>query len=203
MDAFLQKRRPRRVLVVSSSPTAPPRYTTGVDNRVFRVNLGAARALPGSLRCAPDRLPFQSRVFDLVLAHHVLCDGAEPEFREFERVLEGGGYLLILGLGYWCGRFRFARGETPATAIRPLRLCRALRNRDFVIESCAGQDVAGLHIGTGDGWKAPLVGISDQVMILARTAGNQHVVTPLKFGRAQTVGARSTAMDAFNREAAL
>lgn len=203
LQAFLLKRRPRQALVVTSGPEVPPRFTTGEETRVVTIDTGSGMDSQASVRCALDSLPFQSRVFDLVLAHHVLCDGDEPALREFERVLEGGGYLVVLGLGYWCCRFRFRRRTAPPAAIRPVRLCRALRDRDFDIESCNGQDIAGLRVGSGDGWKAPLVAVSDQVMIVARATGNQHVVTPLRFGRARVAGARAAALDSLSREAAL
>lgn len=202
LEAFWRNRRPRRALMVTSSLTAPPVFAAGADARITLIKTGDGSGPRASVECAARSLPFQPRVFDLVLAHHVLCDGDEPELREFERVLEGGGRLVILGLGYWCSRYRLSRGANVAAAIRPLRLCRALRKRDFVIESCSGQHVAGVPIETGNGWRTPLVGFSDQIMIQARATGNQHVVTPLRFGPPRTVGARSTAHESLIREAA-
>lgn len=199
---YLHRRRPRRVLLVS--PQADCRTLLPDDDPgAYAVMLSPSPGTGGrTVKCADRSLPFQSRVFDLVLAEHVLCDGLEPFLPEFERVLEGGGQLVILGLGFWSSRYRLSRqGDVPA-AIRPLRLCRVLERRDFTIEQCSGAGVIGSGARTGSGWKKPLVGLSDEILIRARSQGSGRIVTPLRFGRARAIGARSAALDGLNREAA-
>ena len=197
---YLHQRRPRRALVISPDPDGES-LMPDKGGRAVVVSTsgnGAGR----DVDCALDSLPFQSRVFDLVLAEHVLSDGGEPGLAEFERVLEGGGHLVVLGLGYWGSAYRLARNGKADTAIRPMRLCRELENRDFTIEECTGAGFVGAPVNNSGGWRRPLLGFSDEVLIRARSTGSGRIVTPLRMGRTQAVGARSAALDGFNREAA-
>lgn len=196
---YLHQRRPRRALVVSPDPDCAS-LLPGEGGHVVIISRPGNGIAP-SVECAGDSLPFQSRVFDLVLAEHVLSHGAEPGLAEFERVLEGGGQLVVLGLGFWGSRYRLSRRDGAPTAIRPMRLCRELEYRDFTIEECAGAGIAGAQVRTGGGWKKPLLGVCDEVMIRARSQGSSRIVTPLRMGRTQAVGAQSAALDGLNREA--
>lgn len=199
VQAVLAARRPRRVLLVSGT-----RDDLELPDRADCEVTRAALVPPRSTRavaCRSGDLPFQARVFDLVIALQVLSDGLEPALGELLRVLEPGGQLLVLGAGRWS----LARRRDPqlrqAPTIRLAGLSRALRRRSFIIELRRGQGCCGLRIATGEGWRRPLLGFSDAIMVAARHRGRGPIITPLRFARPQAVNTRGPVLDGLNREA--
>jgi SAM-dependent methyltransferase len=168
----------------------------------WHVGLGEHWGQAPTTHCQIDELPFQSRVFDLVIVQNFLTNGSESALPELRRVLKGGGRLLVLGTGFLSARYRGPGGHATPAALRPLRLCHRLRREGFRIDDCGGMGVMGLAMRSGRGWKKPLLALSDQVVINARRHESDPVVRPLRFMQPRTMGARSTALEAMNREAA-
>jgi len=73
--------------------------------------------------------------------------------------------------------------------------------QSFELERGLGQGLAGWNVVTGAGWRRPLLGLSDAILLVARHHGRRPVVTPLRFAQPQAVGSRSTVLDGLNRAA--
>jgi SAM-dependent methyltransferase len=76
-----------------------PRRLTGVDFIQEALDFCAGRGFEDLVRASVVELPFEDRSFDLVVSLDVLCHRSVPvelvPLREFRRVLEPGGYLLL------------------------------------------------------------------------------------------------------------
>ena len=58
------------------------------------------------VRCETSQLPFQDGTFNMVVLHHVVADGSEPELAEAVRVLARNGVLILLGLNRMGWRYQ-------------------------------------------------------------------------------------------------
>lgn len=195
IDQAMDRYRPRRTLLLTTAPGSLRGLGAYPLSSLFTVYCGPAmgkQAMHGgptmSLVCGLEALPFQSDSFDLVVAHQLLSDGDEALVDEIRRVLQGGAHLLIVGDGHWGSR-NLWRSNPQQPAIRPFRICRRLRERSFVIESCAGYGLVRSSVASGNGLSKPLVALSDQVMVRARVCKRRPLVTRLRFGQRAPVHA--------------
>ena len=195
IDQAMDRYRPRRTLLLTTAPASLPGLGAYPLSSLFTVYCGPAAdelaghaGPPRSLACGLETLPFQSDSFDLVVAHQLLCDGDEALVAEIRRVLQGGAHLLIVGDGHWGSR-NLWRNNPEQPAIRPFRICRRLRERSFVVESCAGFGLARSSVNSGNGLSRPLVALSDQVMVRARVCKRRPLVARMRFGQRATVHA--------------
>jgi SAM-dependent methyltransferase len=189
----LEARHPRRLLLLCGAGGAlelPPLP----DCRVTLVDAAAP-----AVQCRLDELPFQSRVFDCIIAAGVLADGREPSFSELLRVLEPGGELLVLGDGHWSPLRR--RQPQPGPGLRSSRLAEALRRNSFVLEDCHGHGLLGLDIATGSGWCKPLAALSDTLLVSARHRGNGAQRASLRLVSANALKPHPAVMEGLSREA--
>ncbi|MGD2130615.1 MAG: methyltransferase domain-containing protein [Lysobacterales bacterium] len=153
--------------------------------------------MDGSQRvcCASSQLPFQDRVFGLVVLHHVLENGDEPELVEAVRVLRRGGELLILGLNRFGWRYRRqdASGRLPGLA--PLCITRRLHAMGMVIQGSAGAGLAGQSAPPFMSRGASRLGLpfADLLMLQARHRDTPEV-TPLRFRKSRTGVVQSAPM---------
>lgn len=135
-----------------------------------------------AVRCDSGELPFQDKVFQTVVLHHVVGAGKEPELSEAVRVLARDGVLLLLGLNRLGWRFRIqgSRGKLPG--LSPLKVKDRLDELNMTMQGFAGAGLAGLsrpvwmHSGLAS-LGAPL---ADIVLMQARHADSPEV-TPLRF----------------------
>lgn len=195
VDQAMDRYRPRRTLLLTTKPAALSGLSAYPVSSLFTVYCGpageelASHGGPAmSLACGLEALPFQSDSFDLVVAHQLLCDGDEALVAEIRRVLQGGAHLLIVGDGHWGSR-NLWRNNPQQPAIRPFRICRRLRERSFMIESCAGYGLARSSVTSGSGLSKPLLALSDQVMVRARVYKRRPLVTRMRFGQRVSVQA--------------
>jgi hypothetical protein len=196
MNAVIARLGPQRLLVVSGHPASLPKIDFGhCGYRVLLGNRGDSGF--SMLDCRRQALPFTDGAFNMVIAHHVLSDGDEEELDEFERVLTGNGQLLVIGSGI----FGVHQGSG-LPVIQARSLCTALQQRSFRVRQCEGEGIRGRSVYLHKQWQRPLLPLADRIMVRARHTRQRPLVTPLKFASPQVAGARSTALESFNRQAA-
>ena len=152
--------------------------------------LGVAISLTQSQRvsagqrlcCDSVSLPFQDRVFDMVVLHHVVADGTEPELEEACRVTRRDGVLILLGLNHLGWRYHSQDPVRRLPGLAPLRVKSRLEALGMEMRGFAGAGLAGRtrpeFMSAGfSGLGAPL---ADVVILQASHAGGP-AVTPLRF----------------------
>lgn len=134
------------------------------------------------VHCESARLPFQDRVFSMVVLHHVVSDGSEAELAEAVRVLGRNGVLIVLGLSRLGWRYRTQNGDGRLPGIAPFQVKARLERLEMTMQGFAGAGLAGrprpAFLATGiAGLVAP---VADIVLLQARHSDSPEV-TPLKF----------------------
>lgn len=191
----IARRRPDRILVVSPAARSVP----GLEAwNVIRVETGG----DGPVRCHSQALPFVDDAFDLVILHHVLEDGQEPELQEARRVLKPGGDLFVLGQGSLGWRARLSRRGADRPAIKLLPLCQQLRRRAFVLERCAGCGLAGIPVYWERVWQRPALPFADCVVLHGRHRPLEPIVRRLRFAQPRPAAARREAVESLFRSRA-
>jgi hypothetical protein len=196
----IAKRRPQRVLLLSTAPADLPGFHGLASVDLVSLHAGSTSG-EDAVTCRSAALPFQDDSFDMALLHHVFTDGGEPELAETERVLTGGGEIFVLGQGVLGLAGRFGQTRSTLPRLRVGAMCRSLQAHSFRIEQCIGIGLAGLQVSCDRRWQQPVLPFADAVLIQGRHRTAKAIVTPLRFGRPQTVGVQSTAVDSFSREA--
>lgn len=182
-------------------PLAPFVDPALLDRRcgAFGVALSLSLDVPmdGSQRvcCASSQLPFQNRVFGLVVLHHVLENGDEPELAEAVRVLRRGGELLILGLNRFGWRYRRQDASDRLPGLAPLCITRRLHAMGMVIQGSAGAGLAGQSAPPFMSRGASRLGLpfADLLMLQARHRDTPEV-TPLRFRKSRASVVQSAPM---------
>ena len=198
LSQALERRRPLRTLVLSGAHAelADAGVTAPCTVRIANGN-GEARWR--HLTCAPDALPFQMDVFDLVVLHEWIQQNDERPLAAVRRSMPGGSELLVLGRARFSTR-RLSREERAKPSWRPGWLSRRLRLMGFVTKDLRGRGVGGLDIVTGRGWRRPLVACSDRVALRARRSEARHDIRLVRFSRPRAVMGRGAAWDTANRD---
>ncbi|HET6591499.1 MAG TPA: hypothetical protein VFG48_01155 [Xanthomonadales bacterium] len=147
------------------------------------------------LACASGQLPFQDRVFSMVVLHHVVGDGDEAELAEAVRVLSRNGVLLLLGLNRMGWRYRAQGRAQPLPGLAPLRVKGRLERLGMTMQGFAGAGLCGrprpAFMGTGlSGLATPL---ADLVLLQARHRDSPEV-TPLGFRKHRSSVVQSAPM---------
>ena len=153
---------------------------------LFGVSISLAQhdhSLAGqAICCDSSSLPFQERVFDMVVLHHVISDGREPDLAEACRVLRRSGVLILLGLNRMGWRYRTQGDIRRLPGIAPLKVKGRLDRLDMVMQGFAGAGLGGSErpafMSRGLGGLA--VPLADLVLLQARHRDNPEV-TPLRF----------------------
>jgi len=148
-----------------------------------------------SVRCESRQLPFQDRVFSMVVLHHVIGDGDEDELAEAVRVLARNGVLILLGLNRMGWRYRAQGGADRLPGIAPFRVRARLERLEMIMQGFAGAGLAGqrrpafMAKGLG-GLAAP---VADIVLLQARHRDSPEL-TPLKFRKPSSAVVQSAVM---------
>ncbi len=196
--SLARRRRPQRLLLVSPRPELFAALGETAGTQLITLRPGSEQ--PGAaVACDSGELPFQDQSIDMVILHHVLRDGFEPEMDEARRILAGGGDLLVLGTGSLNWRSLAARTGPAVPALQVARVCRELEFRRFRIEACSGLLAGRLRLERN--WHRFLLPLCDPLAIRCRRHRVQSVVTPMKFGRPQVAGVQTAAIDGLNRRA--
>jgi hypothetical protein len=130
--------------------------------------------------CATASLPFQDKVFNRVVLHHVVSDGMEPELAEAVRVLTRDGVLIILGINRLGWRFRFQGRWRPLPGIAPLKVKSRLDRLDMTMQGFAGAGLFGVRrpVFMSSGLAGLGSPIADVILLQARHRGGPEM-TPL------------------------
>ncbi|MEJ2402350.1 MAG: hypothetical protein P8Y52_13300 [Xanthomonadales bacterium] len=156
------------------------------ESEVFGVSISLSTDSDGGsgprLCCASSDLPFQDRVFRMVVLHHVIGDGREPELEEACRVTARNGVLIVLGLNRGGWRYRTQGAIRRLPGLSPWSVKDRLERLGMNMQGFAGAGLLGqrkprfMNRGLG-GLGAPLA----DVVILQATHRDSVGVTPLRF----------------------
>lgn len=144
------------------------------------------------VRCRSAQLPFQEGVFNMVVLHHVIGDGDEPELAEAVRVLARNGVLLLLGLNRMGWRYRAQEGSPRLPGLAPLKVKLRLDAIDMVMQGFAGAGLAGRQRPAflNDGLLGLATPFADLVLLQAHRRGSPGV-TPLRFRKPRSAVVQS------------
>jgi hypothetical protein len=145
------------------------------------------------LCCESSLLPFQERVFRMVVLHHVIGDGSEPELAEACRVTARNGVLILLGLNRAGWRYRTQGSIRRLPGLAPLAVKGRLERLGMKMQGFAGAGLLGgskprfMSAGLG-GLGAPLA----DVVILQAAHRDSPGVTPLRFRKPRAAVVQSS-----------
>ncbi len=147
------------------------------------------------VRCESGSLPFQDRVFNMVVLHHVVGDGDEDELAEAVRVLARNGVLILLGLNRMGWRYRTQDRDQRLPGIAPFRVRARLERLEMTMQGFAGAGLAGLSRPAFMAKGLPGLGasVADIVLLQARHRDSPEL-TPLKFEKSGSAVVQSAAM---------
>jgi len=150
---------------------------------------------PQKLRCKTIELPFQEKSFEVVVLHHIVSDGSEPELREAVRVLARDGVLILLGLNRIGWRYRTQERSQRLPGLSPLKVKGRLESLQMAMRGFYGAGLGGMsrpawmHSGLAS-LGAPF---ADVVLLQARRADDLEI-TPLQFRKSGSGIVQSAAM---------
>jgi len=132
--------------------------------------------------CDSSSLPFQDRVFSMVVLHHVVGEGDEAELAEAVRVLSRNGVLILLGLNRMGLRYRTQDRIRRLPGIAPFKVRTRLEQLEMTMQGFAGAGLGGLRRPAfmAEGLSGLAAPIADIVLLQARHR-NSPEVTPLRF----------------------
>jgi SAM-dependent methyltransferase len=147
------------------------------------------------IRCESGQLPFQDKVFQTVVLHHIVSDGSEPELEEAVRVLARDGVLILLGLNRMGWRYRAQERAGRLPGMSPLKVKGRLESLQMTMQGFAGAGLAGMKrpVWMNSGFASLGAPLADIVLLQARRANNPEV-TPLRFGKSRAGVVQSAAM---------
>jgi len=147
------------------------------------------------LRCDSASLPFQDKVFRMVVLHHVISDGREAELSEAARVLAKDGVLIMLGLNRMGWRFRTRNPQHLLPGIAPLRVKSRLEQLEMTMQGFAGAGLAGMKrpAWMNTGLSSLGTPVADLVLLQARHRDSPEL-TPLRFRKSRSGVVQSAAM---------
>ena len=134
------------------------------------------------VRCESRQLPFQDRVFSMVVLHHVVSDGSEAELVEAVRVLGRNGVLILLGLNRMGWRYRTQASSCRLPGIAPFRVKDRLERLEMTMQGFAGAGIAGRRRPAfmAQGLAGLAAPVADIVLLQARHRDSPEL-TPLRF----------------------
>jgi SAM-dependent methyltransferase len=142
--------------------------------------------------CDSGNLPFQDRVFSMVVLHHVVGEGDEAELAEAVRVLGRNGVLILLGLNRMGLRYRTQDRMRRLPGIAPFKVRARLEQMEMTMQGFAGAGLGGLRRPAfmAAGLPGLAASIADVVLLQARHRDSPEV-TPLRFRKPSSVVVQS------------
>lgn len=165
------------------------------DGLSIRLGQDAIAGGNQKIRCVSAQLPFQDKVFQTVVLHHIVADGCELELAEAVRVLARDGVLLLLGLNRMGWRYRTQKKAGRLPGLSPLKVKNQLEDLKMTMQDFAGAGLFGLHrpAWMHNGFASLGAPVADIVLLQARHA-NSPEVTPLRFRKPTRGVVQSAAM---------
>lgn len=145
--------------------------------------------------CNSMHLPFQDRVFQMVVLHHVVSDGLEPELAEACRVTRRSGVLILLGLNRLGWRYRTQDRIRCLPGIAPLKVKERLEGLGMKMQGFAGAGLCGMRrpVFMNAGLSSLGAPLADLV-ILQASHRDSPGVTPLRFRKQRSAVVQSAPM---------
>jgi SAM-dependent methyltransferase len=167
----------------AAAPVLNPEFlhSTGYGlGELVSLNKGSEPSPDQPVVCETARLPFQDKVFSMVVLHHVVSDGMESELEEAVRVLARAGVLIILGINRMGWRFRFQGQLRRLPGIAPLKVKSRLDRLDMAMRGFAGAGIFGRKLPEfmSTGMAGLGIPIADVVLLQARHKSGPEM-TPL------------------------
>jgi len=181
-----------------SAPLFPPVFLHSASERrglLIRLSQDEDRVGNQRVRCESGQLPFQERVFQTVVLHHIVRDGSEPELREAVRVLARDGVLIILGLNRMGWRYRAQQSTDRLPGMSPLKIKSRLESLEMTMQGFAGAGLGGMNrpVWMHSGFASLGAPLADVVLLQARHADSPEV-TPLRFRKSRPGVVQSAAL---------
>lgn len=147
------------------------------------------------IACDPAQLPFQDGVFSMVVLHHVVGSGGEPELGEAVRVLARSGVLLVLGLNRLGWRYRTQGDLRRLPGLAPLKVRTRLEQLGMVVQGFAGAGLGGRSRPAfmSDGLLGLAAPLADLVLLQVRHRDSPGA-TPLRFRKPRSAVVQSAPM---------
>jgi len=126
---------------------------------------------PGQrVSCDSAQLPFQDRVFSMVILHHVIGNGDEAELAEAVRVTARSGVLILLGLNRMGWRYHAQNTIRRLPGIAPLKVRARLEALGMAMQGFAGAGLGGQQrpVLMSRGLGSLAVPLADLVLLQAR-----------------------------------
>lgn len=152
------------------------------------------RGFDQKLHCESTQLPFQDSVFKMVVLHHVIGNGDEPELAECIRVLARDGVLILLGLNRLGWRYRTQGRIRRLPGLAPLSVKARLEKQGMTMQGFAGAGLCGMRRPAWmyKGLSSIGAPVADLVILQARRADSPEV-TPLRFRKPHAAIVQSVA----------
>ncbi|MFC1796158.1 methyltransferase domain-containing protein [Pseudomonadota bacterium] len=159
------------------------------------LNKGRQAGPAQRVQCDTGELPFQDKVFSMVVLHHVLADGKEAELSEAVRVLARDGVLIVLGLNRQGWRHRSQGKIRRLPGLAPLKVKFELDRQEMTMQGFAGAGLLGMKspVFMHSGPAALGLPIADVILLQARHR-NSPEVTPLRFREQRSTVVQSAPM---------
>jgi SAM-dependent methyltransferase len=147
------------------------------------------------LCCRSDQLPFQDGAFNMVVLHHVVGQGDEPELAEAVRVLARNGVLILLGLNRLGWRYLSQSDLRRLPGLAPLKVRSRLYDLDMELKGFAGAGLGGRLRPEfmNEGLLGLLVPLADIVLMQAQHRAGAGVM-PLRFRKPRSTVVQSAPM---------
>jgi SAM-dependent methyltransferase len=195
LQPLLARRRPQRILMLKHSAAKDLQLDPGPGVQIIR--LSRDENWTGSqLKCRLDALPFEEAVFDLVILHHLVDDGAEPFMAEVMRVLIEGGDLVISGLNSSGLRNRLGNRKHQLAALKLDKVYHILKSQSFKVEQCLVMGLGGFsRPAPKPSWHGLTYPFADRVILHGHHQSNIKNGSILRFEQAHQAGMSPAALD--------
>jgi SAM-dependent methyltransferase len=195
LTPLLARRRPRRVLILKSAGASDLSLEFTRPAQLIRLNTDPSDA-GAVVKCRLAALPFEEAAFDIVILHHLVCDGSEGFLSEILRVLVAGGDLVISGLNSSGLRNFFGNRKKQLPALKLNRVCSYLKSNSFNVERCLMMGIGGFSKPAPRAiWHGLGLPFADRVVLHGHHQSNVTNGGILRFRQTRSSRVASAALD--------
>lgn len=194
LEPLLARRRPDRILLLRHINAGELQVEPVKPAQLIR--LSTENSVDARLRCRMEALPFEGAAFDMVILHHMVCDGAEPFLPEVFRVLAAGGDLVISGLNSSGLRTRIVNRKHRMPALKLDRVCNLLKSHSINVEQCLLMGLGGFSRPAPKAtWHGLGYPFADRVVLHGHHQSNIKGSNILRFKHIQPATLASASLD--------